>query len=60
MSHDIQVISDPYITFYNIFELITNIRFSNNLLNIIGYGMSCCRRVFNPIWYLTINSECLW
>ena len=22
--------------------------------------MPCCRRVFNPMLYLTINSECLW
>ena len=20
--------------------------------------MPCCRRVFNPMWYLTVNSEC--
>ena len=31
LSHDIQVISNPYITLYNLFEFITKIRFSNNL-----------------------------
>ena len=30
LSHDIQIISNPYITFYYLFELITKIRFSNN------------------------------
>ena len=30
LSHDIQVISNPYITFYYLFELITKMRVSNN------------------------------
>ena len=36
LSHDIQVISNLYITFYNLFELITKIRFSNNSFEFIN------------------------
>ena len=36
LSHDIQVISNLYITFDNLFELITKIRFSNNSFEFIN------------------------
>ena len=36
LSHDIQVISKPYITFYYFIELITKIRFSNNSFEFIN------------------------
>ena len=36
LSHNIQVISNPSITFYNLFELITKIRFSNNSFEFIN------------------------
>ena len=35
LSHDIQVVSNLYITFDNLFELITKIRFSNNSFEFI-------------------------
>ena len=35
LSHDIQVISNLYITFDNLFELITKFRFSNNSFEFI-------------------------
>ena len=36
LSHDIQVISNIYITFYNLFELITKIMFSNDSFDFIN------------------------
>ena len=63
MSHDIQVISNLYITFDNLFELITKIRFPNNSFKFInqitiniGSDMPCCRRVFKPMLYFDFIS----
>ena len=66
LPHDIHVASHYFLTFNNLFKLITKIRLSNNSFKFIYYisikyrfDMPCCRRVFKQILYLTINSECL-
>ena len=66
-SHDIQVIFNFFITFDNIFELITKIRLSNNSFEFINlitikhrFWYALLQKSLKPILYLTINSECLW
>ena len=64
--HDIQILSNPYITFYYLFELITKSRFSNNSFEFIDliiikyrFWYASLQKSFKPMLYLTINSECL-